>query len=217
MREGWLGAWPSAQAAGGGGGDVRRVAAGRARAGGGLQRAAAGKAAGSNKQQWDGAPTGVHGAHTRGGHGDKREARERIAPAGGVARGRGKEAGLTAGVGYGAVGLVVGDGDDASKTRKQSGEGDDPFWKRKPQDKPTKTTRPKTKATKKPAKKKTVESAERRAMLVTQRAQAKGSKRAKVNKPAEDSIPTDPEQTPEQSNPNTEAILDDPPPQDHET
>ena len=39
---------------------------------------------------------------------------------------------------------------------------------------------------------------------------------AKVNKPTEDSIPTDPEQTPEQSNPNTEAILDDPPPQDHE-
>ena len=38
---------------------------------------------------------------------------------------------------------------------------------------------------------------------------------AKVNKPTEDSIPTDPEQTPEQSNPNTEAILDDPPPEEH--
>ena len=38
-----------------------------------------------------------------------------------------------------------------------------------------------------------------------------------MNKPAEDNIPTVQKQTPEQSNPNTEAILDDPPPQDHET
>ena len=33
----------------------------------------------------------------------------------------------------------------------------DPFWKRKPRDKPAKTARPKTKVHKKPAKKKTVE------------------------------------------------------------
>jgi hypothetical protein len=33
-------------------------------------------------------------------------------------------------------------------------QGDDPFWKKKPQDKPAKTPRPKTKVNKKPAKKK---------------------------------------------------------------
>ena len=37
-------------------------------------------------------------------------------------------------------------------------QGDDPFWKRKPQDKTAKTPRTKTKVTKKPAKKKTAES-----------------------------------------------------------
>ena len=37
-------------------------------------------------------------------------------------------------------------------------EGDDPFWKKKLQDKPAKTPRIKTKVTKKPAKKKTAES-----------------------------------------------------------
>nr|XP_040255023.1 uncharacterized protein LOC120973458 [Aegilops tauschii subsp. strangulata] len=131
--------------------------------------------------------------------------------------------------------------------------GDDP--KRKPQDKPAKTTRPKTKVTKKPAKKKTAESTELNidddddnheseddaeashagdaegtshssssestgtqipTLKTVPGAEARASKRAKVNKPAENNIPTDPEQTPEQSNPNTEAILDDPPPQDHE-
>lgn len=39
-------------------------------------------------------------------------------------------------------------------------QGDDPFWKKKPRDKPAKPTRPKTKVTKKPAKKKTAESTE---------------------------------------------------------
>jgi hypothetical protein len=49
------------------------------------------------------------------------------------------------------------------------------------------------------------------------RAKARPSKKAKLNKPADDSAPTDPEKNPEQFEPNTEAILDDPPPQDHET
>ena len=37
-------------------------------------------------------------------------------------------------------------------------QGDDPFWKKKPQDKPAKMPCPKTKVTKRPAKKKIVES-----------------------------------------------------------
>jgi hypothetical protein len=39
-------------------------------------------------------------------------------------------------------------------------QGDDPFWKKKTQDKPAKTLRPKTKVNKKPAKKKNTEPTE---------------------------------------------------------
>ena len=49
------------------------------------------------------------------------------------------------------------------------------------------------------------------------KAKARPSKKAKLNNPVNDSNPSEPESTPEPSNPNTEAILDDPPPQDHET
>ena len=49
------------------------------------------------------------------------------------------------------------------------------------------------------------------------RAQARPSKKAKLNKTVDDSNPPNLEQNPEQSNRNTKAILDDPPPQDHET
>ena len=38
-----------------------------------------------------------------------------------------------------------------------------------------------------------------------------------MNKPADDNTAADPEKTPEPLEPNTDAILDDSPPQDHET
>ena len=38
-----------------------------------------------------------------------------------------------------------------------------------------------------------------------------------MNNPVVDPNPSEPEKTPEPSNPNDEATLDDPPPQDHET
>ena len=45
---------------------------------------------------------------------------------------------------------------------------------------------------------------------------AKPSKKAKLNKPAEDSNPSDPEkQMPEASHPTVEATIDEPPPEDH--
>ena len=48
------------------------------------------------------------------------------------------------------------------------------------------------------------------------RGQAKPSKKAKLNKPVDDSNPSEPEKQSEPSNPIAEATLDDPPPQDHE-
>ena len=52
-------------------------------------------------------------------------------------------------------------------------------------------------------------------MCLTFRAKARPSKKAKLNTPFDDPNPSEPEKTPEQSNQNIEAILDDPPPQDH--
>ena len=48
------------------------------------------------------------------------------------------------------------------------------------------------------------------------RAKARPSKKAKLNNPADDNTTTDLEKTPEHFEPNADAILDDPPPQDHE-
>ena len=53
-------------------------------------------------------------------------------------------------------------------------------------------------------------------LCLTFRAKARPSKKARLNTPVDDPTPSKLERTPEPSNPNTEAILDDPPPQDHE-
>ena len=42
------------------------------------------------------------------------------------------------------------------------------------------------------------------------------SKKAKLNKPADDNVVTEPEKTPEPEEANADAMLDDPPPQDHD-
>ena len=50
------------------------------------------------------------------------------------------------------------------------------------------------------------------------RAKARPSKKDKLNKPTDDNLADDnPEQTPEQFEPNADAIHDDPPPEHHET
>ena len=54
-------------------------------------------------------------------------------------------------------------------------------------------------------------------MFVLLSAKPRPSKKAKLNKPADDNPATEPKKTPEQFEPNADAILDDPPPQDHET
>ena len=54
-------------------------------------------------------------------------------------------------------------------------------------------------------------------MFVPCRAKAKPNKKAKLNKPADDDTTANPEKTPEPSEPNTDAVLDDPPAQDHDT
>nr|XP_020189040.1 uncharacterized protein LOC109774688 [Aegilops tauschii subsp. strangulata] len=164
----------------------------------------------------------------------------------------------------------------AKKILDEPAAGDDPFWKKKLQDKPAKTPRVKTKVTKKPAKKKTADSTDlnfddddenhesevgldslgsffihlidndyyqedaeasqagdvegtshsssgesTKTQLPTLKtvpgAKPRPSKKAKLNKSAYDNPASEPEKTPEQFEPNADAILDDPPPQDHET
>ena len=54
-------------------------------------------------------------------------------------------------------------------------------------------------------------------LLLIFRGQAKPGKKAKLNKPVDDSNPSEPEkQQPESSHPIAEATIDDPPPEDHE-
>ena len=54
-------------------------------------------------------------------------------------------------------------------------------------------------------------------MYVPFSAKARPSKKAKLNKPTDDNPTTEPEKTPEQLDPNADAILDDPVPQDQDT
>ena len=53
-------------------------------------------------------------------------------------------------------------------------------------------------------------------MFIPFRAKARPSKKAKLNKPADDNTATEPEKTPEPEETNADAMLDDPPPQDHD-
>jgi len=53
-------------------------------------------------------------------------------------------------------------------------------------------------------------------MFVPLSAKPRPSKKAKLNKPADDNPAIEPERTPDPFEPNDDAILDDPPPQDHE-
>ena len=54
-------------------------------------------------------------------------------------------------------------------------------------------------------------------VLLIYKGQAKPSKKVKLNKPVDDSNPSEPEkQQPESSHPIAEATIDDPPPEDHE-
>nr|XP_020160643.1 nucleolar and coiled-body phosphoprotein 1-like [Aegilops tauschii subsp. strangulata] len=131
---------------------------------------------------------------------------------------------------------------EITEATKKLQNADSPFWKKKPQDKPAKPAR--TKTTRRPAKKKTTESAELNiddddndnesegishscsgestgthipTFKTVPGGQDKPSKKAKLNKPVDKSNPSEPEkQQPKPSNPTAEAILDDPPPQDHE-
>ena len=52
-------------------------------------------------------------------------------------------------------------------------------------------------------------------MFILFRAKARPTKKAKLNKPADDNTATEPEKTPVPEDTNADAILDDPPPQDH--
>nr|XP_040249369.1 period circadian protein homolog 2-like [Aegilops tauschii subsp. strangulata] len=89
--------------------------------------------------------------------------------------------------------------------------GDDPFWKKKPQDKPAKTPRPKTKGT--PHSLSGESTATQLPPLKTvPGAKARPRKKAKVDKPSDDNPATEPERTPEPLGPNADAILDDPVP-----
>ena len=54
-------------------------------------------------------------------------------------------------------------------------------------------------------------------MFVPLSAKPRPSKKAKLNKPADDNPAIEPEKTPEPLEPNADDIPDDPPPQDHET
>ena len=53
-------------------------------------------------------------------------------------------------------------------------------------------------------------------MFIPFRAKARPSKKAKLNKPPDDNTTTEPEKTPEPEDRNANAILDDPPPQNHD-
>ena len=53
-------------------------------------------------------------------------------------------------------------------------------------------------------------------MLIPFRAKAILNKKAKLNKPANDNTATEPEKTPEPVETNADAMLDDPPPQEHD-
>ena len=53
-------------------------------------------------------------------------------------------------------------------------------------------------------------------MFILFRAKARPNKKAKLNKPADDNTATEPKKSPKPLEPNADAILDDPPPQDHD-
>nr|XP_020164906.1 cell surface glycoprotein 1-like [Aegilops tauschii subsp. strangulata] len=110
--------------------------------------------------------------------------------------------------------------------------GDDPFWKKKTQDKPAKTPRIKTKANKKPAKKKTAESTDlnidddddnhdsegdaEASRVGDAESPGEAQQEGQVEQTGYDNPATNPEKTPEQFESNADDILDDPPPQDHD-
>nr|XP_040258442.1 titin homolog [Aegilops tauschii subsp. strangulata] len=113
------------------------------------------------------------------------------------------------------------------KILNESEAGDDPFWKKKAQDKPAKTPRPKTKDDAEGSQAEDAEgtphssSGESTAtqlppLKTVHGTRPRPSKKARLNKSVDDNVVIEPEKTPDPVETNTDALLDDPPPQDYD-